>query len=77
MLWNSGSGAQSLFESAEEGYMFQDQQYNMASLMGFQMSILCLGVALEQATPLGSNEVSVETQAEAERLRNLIESNRR
>jgi hypothetical protein len=76
MLQNSGSEAQRLFESAEEGYMFQDQ-YDTASLMGFQMSILCLGVALEQATPLGSNEVNIETQAEAERLRNLIESNRR
>ena len=57
--------------------MLQNEQYNTTSLMGFQMSILCLGVALEQAAPVGSKEVALETLAEAERLKNLIESNRR
>jgi hypothetical protein len=51
------------------------QHYDMKSLMGFQMSILCLGVALEQAAPVGSKEVAIKTLAEAERLKNLIELN--
>jgi len=54
--------------------MLQNGQYNPKSLMGFQMSILCLGVALEQATPVGSKGVALETLAEAERLKTLIES---
>jgi len=57
--------------------MFQNEQYSTTSLMGFQMSILCLGVALEQTAPVGSRGVAIETQAEADRLKILIESNRR
>ena len=50
-------------------------QYDMTSLMGFQMSILCLGVALERAAPVGSSEVAIKTRAAAARLKNLIELN--
>ena len=57
--------------------MLQNGQYNPKSLMGFQMSILCLGVALEQAAPVGSKEVALETLAEAEMLKTLIESKTR
>jgi len=43
--------------------------------MRFQMSILCLGAALEKAAPVGSKEIAVDALTEAERLRALIESN--
>ena len=54
--------------------MFPSQQYNSTSLMRFQMSILCLGAALDQAAPVGSKEIAVGALVEAERLRSLIES---
>ena len=57
--------------------MLQNHQYNSASLMSFQMSILCLGAALEEAAPVGSKAIASETLAEAERLKTLIESNQR
>jgi len=57
--------------------MLQNHQYNPASLMSFQMSILCLGAALEEAAPVGSKAIASETLAEAERLKTLIESNQR
>jgi hypothetical protein len=68
--------AQSLSDRADEMYMAQ-AQYDMAALMGFQMSILCLGVALEQAAHVDSTAVVTKTLAEAERLKVLIESNQR
>ncbi len=57
--------------------MHPDQQYNDVSLMGFQMSVLRLGAALELAAPIGSQEVATGTLVEAERLKDLIESHER
>jgi hypothetical protein len=57
--------------------MHPNQPYSAASLMSFQMSVLRLGVALEQAAPIGSPEMATGAMAEAERLRNLIESHER
>ena len=51
-----------------------NQEYTPASLMRFQVSLLCLGVALEKATPAGLNEISADALVEAERLSNLIEA---
>ena len=55
--------------------MFPNPLYTSTSLMRFQMSILCLGAALEKAAPVGSKEIAVDALTEAERLRALIESN--
>ena len=57
--------------------MHPNPQYNAASLMRFQMSLLRLGAALEQAAPIGSTEVAIGAFVEAESLRNLIESHER
>ncbi len=57
--------------------MHPDQQYNDVSLMGFQMSVLRLGAALEQAAPVGSPELAAGALVEAERLKDLIESHER
>ena len=54
--------------------MHPNQPYNPVSLMGFQMSVLRLGAALEQAAPIGSPELAAGALVEAERLRDLIES---
>ena len=54
--------------------MHPNQPYNPVSLMSFQMSVLRLGVALEQAAPIGSQEVATGALIDAERLRDLIES---
>ena len=56
--------------------MHPNQQYSAASLMGFQMSMLHLGAALEQSAPIGSKELAIGALAEVE-LRNLIESHER
>jgi hypothetical protein len=57
--------------------MHPNQQYNDVSLMGFQMSVLRLGAALEQAAPVGSQELATVALVEAERLKDLIESHER
>ena len=59
--------------------MHPNQQYNEVSLMGFQTSVLRLGAALEQAAPIGSQDVAnaTGTLVEAERLKDLIESHER
>ena len=57
--------------------MHPNQQYDDVSLMGFQMSVLRLGAALELAAPIGSQEVATGTLVEAERLKDLIESHER
>ena len=57
--------------------MHSNQPYNAVSLMDFQMSVLRLGAALEQATPVGSQEVAIGALVEAERLKDLIESHER
>ena len=57
--------------------MSPNQQYHTDSLMRFQMSLLCLGVALEQAMPAGSKQSAVVAVVEAERLRSLMESHAR
>jgi len=54
--------------------MLVNQPYDPMSLMRFQVSILSLGAALEQSAPIGSHEISSDALAEAERLKNLIES---
>ena len=57
--------------------MHPNQQYNDVSLMGFQMSVLRLGAALEQAAPIGAKDVATGALVEAERLKDLIESHER
>jgi len=57
--------------------MHSDQQYDPVSLMGFQMSVLHLGAALEQAAPVGSPELAAGALVEADRLRDLIEAHER
>jgi len=57
--------------------MHPNQQYSVASLMSFQMSVLRLGAALERAAPIGAREEATGAMEEAERLRNLIESHER
>ena len=54
--------------------MHPKQEYNDMSLMGFQMSVLRLGAALEQAAPVGAQEFATVALVEAEHLKDLIES---
>ena len=54
--------------------MFANQLYDQMSLMRFQVSILSLGVALEQAVPIGVGESSSPALVEVDRLKNLMEA---
>ena len=57
--------------------MLANQQYTATSLMQFQVSLLCLGAALEQAAPVGSKNISAGALLEAERLKELVEAHDR
>lgn len=54
--------------------MLLNEQYNTRSLLGFQMSMLYLGAALDEAAPSASEAAAVAALARVERLKNLIES---
>jgi len=54
--------------------MLANQQYTATSLMQFQLSLLCLGAALEEAAPVGSKNISAGIRLEAERLKEVAEA---
>jgi hypothetical protein len=55
----------------EKASMLVNQKYSPTSLVGFQASLLCLGIALESAVSPGKCEQAL---VEAEKLRHLFET---
>jgi hypothetical protein len=53
--------------------MTANESYDSMSLMRYQTSVLSLAAALDQQTPVGPNEESLNALFEAEQLKDLVD----